>query len=130
MKNEGWEKVNRWKMKDERWKIKDERWKIKDEGWKIKDERWKIKDVSCEIRDKKLKMRYFIGPISENNHLRTMLCLRFVSFFHSLQKSNKIAIRLFSNAFQNNLMATLGKKYLQPGVYKSICAPLLAWYLF
>jgi len=53
--------------------------------------------------------RYFIEPISEKYHLKTMLCSRFVSFFHSLKKSNKIAIRLLSNAFQNNLMTTLGK---------------------
>ena len=53
--------------------------------------------------------RYFIEPISENHHLKTMLCSRFVSFFHSLPKSNKIAIRLLSNAFQNNLMTTLDK---------------------
>ena len=53
--------------------------------------------------------RYFIEPISENHHLKTMLCLRFVSFFHSLQKSNKIAIRLLSYVFPKNQWLLLAK---------------------
>jgi len=45
-----------------------------------------------------------------NQFLKTILIDHAVfTFFHILQKSNKIAIRLLSNAFQTNLLTTLGK---------------------
>ena len=53
--------------------------------------------------------RYFIEPVSETLHLKTMLCSRFLSFFNSLQTSNKMAVRLLSNLCKNNRMTTLGK---------------------
>ena len=48
--------------------------------------------------------RYFIEPVSETLHLKTMLCSRFLSFFNSLQTSNKMAVRLLSNLCKNNRM--------------------------
>ena len=53
--------------------------------------------------------RYFIEPISESLHLKTMICSRFLSFFHGLQKCDKTAVRLLSNACKSNVMTTLGK---------------------
>jgi len=52
--------------------------------------------------------RYFIEPISECNHLKTMLCSRFVNFYANLCKSTKHSIRLLTALCKDNLRTTLG----------------------
>jgi len=52
--------------------------------------------------------RYFIEPISENMHLKSLLCSRYVSFYTSLQKSMKLSIRFLANISVNNVQTVLG----------------------
>ena len=53
--------------------------------------------------------RYFIEQISEQIHLKTMLCCRFVSFCESLCKSPKLSIRLLFNLCKNDQRTKLCK---------------------
>ena len=46
--------------------------------------------------------RYFIEKISEQIHLKTMLCSRFVSFCESMCKSRKLSIRLLFDLCKND----------------------------
>ena len=53
--------------------------------------------------------RYFIEPLTETVHVKPMLCSRFVSFFESLTKCNKLPIRLLANLCKNDKRTVLGK---------------------
>ena len=47
--------------------------------------------------------RYFIEPISDSFHIKTMLCSRYVSFYDSLCKSSKLCIRILNYLCKNDL---------------------------
>ena len=53
--------------------------------------------------------RYFIEPLSESIHVKTMLCSRFISFFDSLCSSSKLCIRVLANVAKNDQRTVLGK---------------------
>jgi len=53
--------------------------------------------------------RYFIEQISEQIHLKTMLCSRFVSFCESMCKSRKLSIRLLFDLCKNDQRTKLCK---------------------
>ena len=53
--------------------------------------------------------RYFIEQISEQFHLKTMLCSRFVSFCKSMCKSPKLSIRLLFDLRKNGQRTKLCK---------------------
>ena len=50
--------------------------------------------------------RYLIEPISENMHLKSTLCSRYVSFYSSLQKSKKLYVYM-ANLGVNKLQTVL-----------------------
>ena len=53
--------------------------------------------------------RYFIEPISEINHVKTMLCSRFIAFNENLRSSPKLCIRLLFNMCKNDARTILCK---------------------
>ena len=53
--------------------------------------------------------RYLIEPISEINHVNTMLWSRFIAFNESLRSSPKSCIRLLSNMCKNDARTFLCK---------------------
>ena len=53
--------------------------------------------------------RYFIEPVSESLHVKTMLCSRFISFCDSLSNSSKLIIRLIYNLFKYDRRSVLCK---------------------
>ena len=53
--------------------------------------------------------RYFIEPLSDSIHVKTMLCSRFVSFFDSLCNSSKFCIRFLANLAKDDQRSVLGQ---------------------
>ena len=57
--------------------------------------------------------RYIIEPVSDNLHVKTMLCSRFVSFFNSLNESPKLCIRLLANVCKSDNRSVLCKNLVK-----------------
>ena len=55
------------------------------------------------------KHRYFIEQISGTQHIKTILCSRFVQFVQSLDKCEKLSIRLLVNLSKNDFNTVLCK---------------------
>ena len=53
--------------------------------------------------------RYFIEQISGTQHIKTILCSRFVQFVQSLDKCEKLSIRLLVNLSKNDFNTVLCK---------------------
>jgi len=51
--------------------------------------------------------RYLIEPVSENLHIKTLLCTRFYTFYSSLSHCTKLAIRTLANIFNNDMRTVL-----------------------
>ena len=54
--------------------------------------------------------RYFIGPIYNVPHIKTVLCTRFVQFVTSLSNCNKLCIRLLVDLSKQDFSTVLCKK--------------------
>ena len=53
--------------------------------------------------------RYFIEPISGVDHIKTILCSRFVHFVHKLENCKKLTIRLLMNLSKNDFGTVICK---------------------
>ena len=55
--------------------------------------------------------RYFIEPISNVPHIKTVLCTHFVQFVTSLSNCHKLCIRLFADLNKHDLITVICKNF-------------------
>ena len=53
--------------------------------------------------------RYFIEPVSNCSHPKTLLCTRLVKFLWSMQTSSKLCIRFLSGLVRNDMRTVMGR---------------------